>query len=73
MMNIDQQIREILSKSCPVNDNRPLLQKNDRNLPHTLTRSISVVGSHNIIVSSDMLLLGFLLLLGAYNLLNLIH
>ena len=62
-MNIDQQIKEILSRSCPVNDNAVLPSKPARNFPTALSCGISVTGDHNVVVYSDVLLVSLFMLL----------
>lgn len=72
-MNIDQQIREILARSYPVNDNLAIPQKPHRNFPQAPARGVSVVGNNNVVVSSDILLLSLFMLLNICGLLCLVH
>ena len=62
MTDIDQQIRDILSKSCPANDNLSELPQNT-NQPAALTHSVSVVGNNNIVVAANALPLGLFMIL----------
>lgn len=62
-MNIDQQIREILSRNYPVNDNAKDFHNNNLTKPQSLTGSVSIVGDHNIIVSSNLLMWEIFLLI----------
>ncbi|MBR3676000.1 MAG: hypothetical protein IKN71_02580 [Alphaproteobacteria bacterium] len=63
MADLDKQIRDILSRSYPVNDNRPVANKD--NLPAAQNRgAISIVGNGNVIISAELLALETVLLVG---------
>jgi hypothetical protein len=71
-MNIDQEIRNILARSCPVNDNRSVAAPK-RELSRELAHDISIVGNHNIVVSSDLLLMGLFMFLNMCGIIYLLH
>lgn len=54
-MNIDAQIREILSRGHPVNDNNTPEQQSCRTQSIPVNDGIYVVGNNNIIISSGLL------------------
>ena len=62
MTDIDQQIRDILAKSCPANDNLTDISQNSRQ-PAALTHSVSVVGNNNVVIAANALTLGLFTLL----------
>lgn len=71
-MNIDQEIRNILARSCPVNDNRTLATPN-RKLSRELAHDISIVGNNNIVVSSDLLIMELFMFLNVCGIIYLLH
>lgn len=62
MTDIDKQIRDILSRSCPANDNLSDLPQNSRQ-PAALTHSVSVIGNNNVVIAANALTLGLFTLL----------
>lgn len=71
-MNIDQEIRDILARSCPVNDNRATPLTNNKP-PRKYACDISIVGNNNVVVSSDLLTAGLFLLLNLCWIIYLLH
>lgn len=63
MVDLDKQIRDILSRSYPVNDNRPTEDKASPYAVHNRD-GISVVGNCNVIISAELLALETVLLVG---------
>ena len=63
MADLDKQIRDILSRSYPVNDNRPVADKADSYAAQN-RGGISVVGNCNVIISAELLALETVLLVG---------
>lgn len=69
-MNIDQQIKQILSRSLPVNDNQKPINKHTES-PSSFNNGISVVGNHNVVISSNILTTAtFIILFGILFLLS---
>ncbi len=57
-MNIDAQIRNILTKSFPVNDNKPeVTQTKEQTIALPVNNGIYVVGNNNIVIHTSLLLL----------------
>ncbi|MBQ9271096.1 MAG: hypothetical protein IJ218_02375 [Alphaproteobacteria bacterium] len=57
-MNIDAQIRNILTKSFPVNDNKPeATQTKEQTIALPVNNGIYVVGNNNIVIHTSLLLL----------------
>ena len=54
-MNIDAQIRDILSRNYPVNDNNTPDSQSCKSLTIPVNKGIYVVGNNNIIISSGLL------------------
>ena len=55
-MNIDAQIRDILSRSYPVNDNDKTPLNNGKTQDSPTDIGIYVVGNNNIIISSGLMI-----------------
>ncbi len=71
-MNIDQEIRNILARSCPVNDNR-IAGAQKQELSRELAHDISILGNHNIVVSSDLLFMELFMFLNVCGIIYLLH
>lgn len=55
MMNIDAQIRDILSRNHPVNDNNTPDSQSCKTQTTPVNDGIYIVGNNNIIISSGLL------------------
>lgn len=56
-MNIDSEVRDILSRSFPVNDNNKPSQLSCKNDVLQTNKGIYIVGNNNIIVSAELFML----------------
>lgn len=72
-MNIDQQIREILSQSYPINDNRKFEPNAYHPTSKALVKGVSVVGNNNIVVASNFLLWELFALINIFCIMFFLH